>query len=222
VSELVGTSYTENRKTCRSRSSFVSMPGRSQTYPTSTDARSDGRRGARVQERLGTLGAEAAVSSSTRRRHRPLVHPARVRLERALSGDRAAPPGPRCAGRTESPSSMRCSGQLPLSSLSRVDLEDGSGSSAGQRRLAPPSRGEPEQQDAKQRDVRHAYEYDTMKTKITMIAAAVRQRPTTRSSRVVRLRSAMCPSRRTLCRNDTTDGRGKNEHSVDNRQPVLR
>jgi hypothetical protein len=38
-----------------------------------------------------------------------------------------------------------------------------------------------------------AYEYDTMKTKITMIAAAVRQRPMNLSSRAVKSRSAMAP-----------------------------
>jgi hypothetical protein len=57
---------------------------------------------------------------------------------------------------------------------------------------------------------REDYAYDTMKTKITMIAAAARQRPMNRSSRAVRLRSGTVPSRRTLCCNDTTGGRGKN------------
>jgi hypothetical protein len=54
-----------------------------------------------------------------------------------------------------------------------------------------------------------------------MIATAAIQRAMNRSSRAVKLRSAMCPSRRPLCRNDTTDGRGKNEQTVDNCRLVL-
>jgi hypothetical protein len=43
-----------------------------------------------------------------------------------------------------------------------------------------------------------------------MIATAARQRPMNRSSRSVKSRSAMVPLPSDLCRNDTTDGRGKN------------
>jgi hypothetical protein len=54
------------------------------------------------------------------------------------------------------------------------------------------------------------YEVVTMKMKTMMIATAARQRPMNRSSRAVKSRSAMVPLPSDLCRNDTTDGRGKN------------
>jgi hypothetical protein len=60
-----------------------------------------------------------------------------------------------------------------------------------------------------------AYTYDTMKTKITVIAAATRQRPMNRSSRAVRLCPAIAsPSRRTLCHNDDRPAGSAAVHSI--------